>query len=97
VEYLAFWWGMIVMTLTGLLLWFSDFMLRELPAWAPAATNAVHFYEAVLASLAILIWHGYWTVFDPAVYPMDMSWLTGKSPASREWERGESPPEKKKE
>ncbi len=97
VEYLAFWWGMIVMTLTGLLLWFSDFMLRELPAWAPAATTAVHFYEAVLASLAILIWHGYWTVFDPAVYPMDMSWLTGKSPASREWERGESPPEKKPE
>lgn len=92
VEYLAFWWGMIVMTITGLLLWFSSFMLRELPAWVPAATSAVHFYEAVLAALAILIWHGYWTVFDPAVYPMDMSWLTGKSPASREWERGESQP-----
>ncbi|MCB1702559.1 MAG: cytochrome b/b6 domain-containing protein [Pseudomonadales bacterium] len=92
VEYLAFWWGMIVMTLTGLLLWFENFMLREFPAWVPAATSAVHFYEAVLASLAILIWHGYWTIFDPAVYPMDMSWLTGKSPASREWERGETGP-----
>jgi Ni,Fe-hydrogenase I cytochrome b subunit len=87
VEYLAFWWGMVVMTLTGLLLWFENFMLRELPPWVPAATTAVHFYEAVLASLAILVWHTYWTIFDPAVYPMDMSWLTGKAPASREWER----------
>jgi Ni,Fe-hydrogenase I cytochrome b subunit len=91
VEYLAFWWGMFVMTVTGLLLWFENFMLRELPAWVPAATTAVHFYEAVLASLAILIWHGYWTIFDPAVYPMDMSWLTGRAPASREWERGPEP------
>jgi hypothetical protein len=79
---------MIVMSLTGLLLWFENFMLRELPAWVPAAATAIHFYEAVLASLAILIWHMYWTVFDPVVYPMDKSWLTGKAPASREWERG---------
>lgn len=90
IEYLAFWWGMFVMTITGLLLWYEDFMLHELPSWAPAAMTAIHFYEAVLATLSILIWHMYWTVFDPAVYPMDLSWLTGKAPASREWERGES-------
>jgi cytochrome b subunit of formate dehydrogenase len=90
IEYLAFWWGMFVMTVTGLLLWFENYMLRELPAWTPAAMTAIHFYEAILATLSILIWHMYWTVFDPAVYPMDLSWLTGKAPASREHERSEA-------
>jgi cytochrome b subunit of formate dehydrogenase len=86
-EYLAFWWGMMVMALTGFLLWFENFTLRWLPSWVPAAATAVHFYEAILATLAILVWHFYWTVFDPAVYPMDMSWWSGKAPASREMER----------
>ncbi|MCJ7680392.1 MAG: hypothetical protein MUP70_06695, partial [Candidatus Aminicenantes bacterium] len=40
----------------------------------------VHYYEAILASLAILIWHLYSTVFNPQVYPMNPSWLTGKMP-----------------
>jgi cytochrome b subunit of formate dehydrogenase len=86
-EYLALWWGMTVMAVTGFLLWFENFTLEWLPSWVPAAATAVHWYEAILATLAILIWHFYWTVFDPAVYPMDMSWWTGKSPASRELER----------
>jgi hypothetical protein len=40
----------------------------------------IHYYEAILASLAILIWHMYATVFSPEVYPMNPSWLTGKMP-----------------
>ncbi len=90
-EYLAFWWGMGVMALTGFLLWFNDLTLKWLPSWVPAAATAVHFYEAILATLAILVWHFYWTVFDPAVYPMDMSWWSGKAPASRELERSSDP------
>jgi Ni,Fe-hydrogenase I cytochrome b subunit len=86
-EYLAFWWGMMVMAVTGFLLWFENFTLSWLPSWVPAAATAVHWYEAILATLAILIWHFYWTIFDPAVYPMDMSWWTGKAPVSRELER----------
>jgi cytochrome b subunit of formate dehydrogenase len=95
-EYLAFWWGMIIMALTGFLLWFNNFTLQWLPPWVPAAATTVHFYEAVLATLAILVWHFYWTIFDPAVYPMDMSWWHGKAPASRDLERrspsGSKPP-----
>jgi len=34
----------------------------------------------VLASLAIMVWHFYFVLFDPDVYPMDSAWLTGKSP-----------------
>ena len=42
---------------------------------------SIHFYEAMLASLAILVWHFYMVIFDPVVYPMDLSWLTGTVPA----------------
>ena len=39
--------------------------------------QVIHYYEAVLATLAILVWHAYWVVFDPAEYPMNPSWLIG--------------------
>lgn len=81
VEYWAFIWGMAVMTVSGLMLWFINFTLRYLPKWTADAATAVHFYEAVLATLAILLWHFYFVIFDPDVYPMDRAWLTGKASA----------------
>jgi formate dehydrogenase gamma subunit len=77
-EYWAFIWGMGVMTLSGLMLWFINFTLHLFPKWAADAATAVHFYEAVLATFSILIWHFYFVIFDPDVYPMDRAWLTGK-------------------
>jgi cytochrome b subunit of formate dehydrogenase len=70
-EYLAYMWGAFVMALTGFLLWFNSFTLRHFPKWVLDAATALHFYEAVLATLAILVWHLYTVVFDPDVYPMD--------------------------
>jgi formate dehydrogenase gamma subunit len=81
VEYWAFMWGTAVMAVTGLLLWFNDFTLRNLPTCVADAATAVHFYEAILATLSILVWHFYMVIFDPDVYPMDLSWLTGKTSA----------------
>ena len=80
-EYWAFLWGMGVMTVTGFLLWFVDFTLRHFPKWFSDAATAVHYYEAILATLSILLWHFYVTIFDPDVYPMDRAWLTGKTSA----------------
>ena len=74
VEYLAFLWGVVIMTGTGFVLWFENLALRWFPTWVLDASTAIHFYEAILASLAILVWHGYWVVFDPAVYPMDWAY-----------------------
>jgi cytochrome b subunit of formate dehydrogenase len=88
-EYWAFMWGMCIMTFSGLPLWFSDASLRYLPKVVTDLATALHFYEAVLATLAILIWHLYWVIFDPDVYPMDWSWWNGKPPASRVLERQE--------
>jgi cytochrome b subunit of formate dehydrogenase len=71
VEYWAFMWGTAVMAATGLLLWFNTLALRYFPNWVLDAATAVHYYEAILATLAILIWHMYAVIFDPDVYPLD--------------------------
>jgi formate dehydrogenase gamma subunit len=80
-EYLAFVWGSAVMIVTGFLLWFDNFTLRNFPKWVADAATAVHYYEAILASLSILLWHFYMTIFDPDVYPMDKAWWNGKASA----------------
>ena len=81
IEYWAFMWGTVVMTVSGLLLWFNNFTLRYLPKWVSDAATAVHYYEALLATFSILLWHFYMVIFDPLVYPMDTAWLNGKVPA----------------
>ncbi len=80
-EYWAFLWGTTVMALSGFLLWFNNFTLRHFPKWITDAATAVHWYEALLATFSILIWHFYLVIFDPMVYPMDTAWLDGKIPA----------------
>jgi cytochrome b subunit of formate dehydrogenase len=70
-EYLAFMWGTIVMAVTGFLMWFNSFSLRHFPKWTLDAATALHYYEAILATCAILIWHMYLVIFDPDVYPLD--------------------------
>jgi cytochrome b subunit of formate dehydrogenase len=89
IEYWAALWGTAITAGTGLLLWFENFTLTWLPGWVPEAATVLHFLEAILATLAILVWHFYFVMLDPAVYPMDTAWLTGKPPFSRAEERGE--------
>ena len=89
-EYWAVVWGAVVMISTGLLLWANNLVLRLLPkSWLDVATS-VHFYEALLATLAIVVWHFYPVIFDPDVYPLNTAFLTGitvrKQERSRERE-----------
>jgi cytochrome b subunit of formate dehydrogenase len=82
-EYLAVVWGTMIMAATGFALWFETLFLKWLPLWVMDISTVVHFYEAVLATLAIVVWHFYSVVFDPVVYPMDKAWLTGKAAPGR--------------
>jgi cytochrome b subunit of formate dehydrogenase len=78
-EYWAVVWGALVMASTGIMLWANNLMLKLLPkTWLDIATT-VHFYEAILATLAIVVWHLYSVILDPDVYPMDTAWYTGVS------------------
>lgn len=79
IEYWAVAWGTMLMGLTGLLLWIHNWSLQYLPKWWLDLATTLHFYEAVLATLAIVVWHFYRVILDPDVYPMDTAWLTGKS------------------
>ncbi len=76
-EYWSLLWGSLVMVVTGCLLVFNNFALKHFPLWISELATLVHYLEAILACLAILIWHGYAVVFDPRVYPMNWAWLTG--------------------
>jgi len=79
-EYWALIWGNGVMIITGILLWFDNYFIQFLPKGVLDVSLIIHYYEAILASLSILIWHLYSTVFNPKVYPMNPSWLNGKMP-----------------
>ncbi len=90
-EYWGLVWGSVIMTATGLALWFETDTLKLLPLRALDVATLIHYYEAWLAALAILVWHFYFVIFNPDVYPMNWTWLTGK--ISEEMLRHEHPRE----
>ncbi|RMF93188.1 MAG: cytochrome B [Candidatus Schekmanbacteria bacterium] len=77
-EYWALIWGTAVMVITGLILWFEEETLLFFPKIVIDIAELVHYYEAWLATLAIIVWHIYYVVLNPSVYPMNWCWLTGK-------------------
>ncbi|MFQ6616547.1 MAG: cytochrome b/b6 domain-containing protein [Fidelibacterota bacterium] len=79
-EYWALVWGTVVMIVTGLLLWFDNYVVRFIPKGALDVALVIHYWEAWLATLAVAVWHLWSTVFNPHVYPMNPSWLTGTMP-----------------
>lgn len=58
-EYWAFVWGAIVMGMTGFMMWNPITATQYLPGEFVPAAKAAHGGEAVLAVLAIIIWHMY--------------------------------------
>jgi formate dehydrogenase gamma subunit len=58
-EYWAFVWGAIIMGLTGFMMWNPITTTRFLPGEVIPAAKAAHGGEALLAVLAIIIWHMY--------------------------------------
>ena len=77
-EYWALIWGSVVMIITALILMFANVSLQFLPKWLIDVVLLIHFFEALLATLAIIVWHFYWVIFDPHIYPMSWTWVTGK-------------------
>jgi cytochrome b subunit of formate dehydrogenase len=77
-EYLALVWGTVLMGLTGLVLWFPVLISRWMPRWWLDIASALHFYEAILAVSAIFVWHFYFVIFDPDVYPLNWAFWDGK-------------------
>jgi cytochrome b subunit of formate dehydrogenase len=89
VEYWAVVWGMLLMGTTGLVIWWKLPVTQYVPRWVIDASVTIHFFEAILAVLAIIVWHFYHVIFDPDVYPANWSFLDGK--VSKEWYAHEHP------
>ncbi len=79
-EYWALIWGTVVMVITGASLWFERYIVQYTGKEIVDILHVIHYYEAWLAFLAILVWHMYGVIFNPHAYPMNPSWLTGKMP-----------------
>jgi formate dehydrogenase gamma subunit len=91
-EYWAVIWGTIIMGVTGLMIWFKMDVTHFLPRWAVDVALTIHYYEAILACLAIIVWHFYHVIFDPDVYPINPAFWDGH--VSEEWQKHEHPLDK---
>ncbi|MCE5323627.1 cytochrome b/b6 domain-containing protein [bacterium] len=77
-DYFAVWWGVPVMIISGLILWFPVQIGNRLPAIAQSVALIAHSDEALLAVLAIVVWHFYNVHLNPDNFPANQAWLTGR-------------------
>jgi cytochrome b subunit of formate dehydrogenase len=85
-EYWAMLWGTAVMGLTGFILWNPIVAAKILPGQFIPAAKAAHGGEAILAVLAILVWHFY----NVHLKSFNKAMFTGKmTPHQMEEEHGE--------
>lgn len=76
-EYWSLVWGTIVMSLTGFVMWFDNTFIGLFTKLGYDIARTIHYYEAWLAFLAIVVWHFYFVIFNPDVYPMSLAWIKG--------------------
>jgi formate dehydrogenase gamma subunit len=91
-EYWAVAWGTVIMGVTGLAIWFKIDVTQFLPRWFVDVATTIHYYEAILACWAIIVWHFYHVLFDPDVYPVNFAFWDGK--VSKHWQEEEHPLDK---
>lgn len=87
VEKLEFWavvWGNAVMGFTGLVLWLPVVATDWFPGWIVELSEIVHYYEAWLAMLAILVWHLFHVILHPQEFPLNMACVDGKLSAEEQ-------------
>jgi cytochrome b subunit of formate dehydrogenase len=76
-EYWSLIWGTIVMAATGAILWFDNTFLGLLTKLWWDVARTIHYYEAWLATLAIIVWHFYFVIFNPDTYPINLAFWKG--------------------
>jgi cytochrome b subunit of formate dehydrogenase len=77
-DYMAVFWGVVVIGSTGLVLWFPVFFTKFLPGWLINVAQIIHSDEALLAVGFIFTIHFFNTHLRPEAFPMDTVIFTGK-------------------
>jgi cytochrome b subunit of formate dehydrogenase len=78
-EYWGVFWGVAIMGLSGLLMWFPEFFAQILPGWAFNVATILHGREALLALGVIFTIHFYNVNLRPEKFPIDVVIFTGRA------------------
>ncbi|TFG65718.1 MAG: hypothetical protein E4H28_03590 [Gemmatimonadales bacterium] len=78
-EYWGVFWGVAIMVLSGLLMWFPVFFAQFLPGWAFNIATILHGREALLALGVIFTIHFYNVNLRPEKFPIDVVIFTGRA------------------
>lgn len=76
-DYWAVFWGMFIIGGSGLMLWFPEISAQYFPRWVLQSARIAHSDEAMLAILAIFVWHFYNVHFNPTFFPGNRVWFMG--------------------
>lgn len=92
-DYLCEYWGIPIMVLSGLVLWFPGLFATHLPGIVIAMAYVAHGIEATIATVVILVWHMYNALLADGVRG-NRAWWDGRVTAEYmqhhhplEWER----------
>lgn len=81
-DYMAVFWGIVVIGLSGLILWFPEIATLVLPGWFINVATIIHSDEALLATGFIFTIHFFNTHLRPESFPMDTAIFTQRVPLS---------------
>ncbi|OIP02101.1 MAG: hypothetical protein AUJ98_02330 [Bacteroidetes bacterium CG2_30_33_31] len=79
-DYMAVFWGVAVIGLSGLILWQPEFFTKFLSGWVINVAQIIHSDEALLAVGFIFTIHFFNTHLRPESFPMDTVIFTGHVP-----------------
>jgi cytochrome b subunit of formate dehydrogenase len=77
-DYWAVFWGMGIIGVSGLMLWFPAAFARIVPGWTFNIAMLIHGEEALLAVVFIFTVHFFNTHIRPEKFPMDTVIFTGR-------------------
>lgn len=93
-DYWAPFWGMMIIGISGVMMWFPHVTASFLPGWVFNVAAIVHGEEAFLAVVFLFTVHFFNNHFRPDKFPQDITMFTGKVPLEvyrhehrREYER----------
>jgi cytochrome b subunit of formate dehydrogenase len=79
-DYWAPFWGLTIVGVSGLMMWFPEVTASFLPGWAFNVATIVHGEEAFLAAVFLFTVHYFNSHFRPDKFPQDISMFTGAVP-----------------
>jgi cytochrome b subunit of formate dehydrogenase len=76
-DYIAVFWGVTVIGLSGLMMWLPALFTKVLPGWSINIAHIVHSDEALLAAGFIFTFHFFNSHFRPEKFPFDAVMFSG--------------------